>query len=486
MLFDRVLYLSYAKNSLLTTEYCIKHRKEEIAVQKKWVAIAAAAVLVTAFLLSGWNGSQAQEGKLHNCPQPGKWAISVWAGEDRIETGQAIATCESVYIDAAYYLDSNSQNWLRYFPNHPEFNTLLTLNNLQGIITLGHYIEPTPTPTPTPDPLVYLHNQQIVFVASEYGKEDSLWVVNADGTNARQLITNMDYLSILQPKWAPDGEKIAFIKKWSGVWGGHLTILDSSGQILNVIKEDIVDFSWAPDGKSVIYSIKYDGIYRFDVQTKQTQQILITSPGTYDHNPVWSPDGSKIAFVHHEWENNFYISLINFDPKRVPYSGEDIYNNSRNSEIKVITSGESTYDEDLHPQWTSDGKKLVLYSLADSGTIYITDVAKKLVIEISLEDQGLSLEYWWRSEPVELSPNGREIAFVSGRSLYLIDIDGTNIRKVVEAKLNVSYPDWSADSRYIAVTMTPYMYVVSRDGNELYTLSEVAGDKIYSFLDWSP
>jgi hypothetical protein len=28
------------------------------------------------------DSSQAQEGTMHNCPQPGRWAISVWEGEE--------------------------------------------------------------------------------------------------------------------------------------------------------------------------------------------------------------------------------------------------------------------------------------------------------------------------------------------------------------------------------------------------------------------
>jgi len=111
---------------------------------KRSIVIAAVAALLAAFLLfSGGDGSQAtqarQQGTLHDCPQPGKWAISVWAGEDGIETGQALATCGENVVAFAYYIEPETQLWSHYFVNVPGLrNTLLTLDDNQGIITHGY------------------------------------------------------------------------------------------------------------------------------------------------------------------------------------------------------------------------------------------------------------------------------------------------------------------------------------------------------------
>ncbi|UCH87068.1 MAG: hypothetical protein JSU97_01315, partial [Dehalococcoidia bacterium] len=37
--------------------------------------------------------SEAQQGTMHNCPQPGKWAITVWDGDDGTDAEQALVTC---------------------------------------------------------------------------------------------------------------------------------------------------------------------------------------------------------------------------------------------------------------------------------------------------------------------------------------------------------------------------------------------------------
>ncbi len=109
------------------------------------LALAAVALVVCA------GSSQAQQGAINGCPQPGKWSLAVWSGSDGVLTGNALATCSDVTVDAAYWLDPQTQSWLRYFPAHPELSSLDTLDNLQAVLALGGAaISPTATPSPSP------------------------------------------------------------------------------------------------------------------------------------------------------------------------------------------------------------------------------------------------------------------------------------------------------------------------------------------------
>jgi hypothetical protein len=76
-------------------------------------------------------------GVLHNCPLPGKWAISVWDGPDGTPTANALATCTGVSIGAVYSLDPTTNGWSRYFTGRPDVSNLLTVDDMEGIITLG-------------------------------------------------------------------------------------------------------------------------------------------------------------------------------------------------------------------------------------------------------------------------------------------------------------------------------------------------------------
>ena len=77
------------------------------------------------------------EGSLQDCPPAGRWAISVWDGADGTDTGQALATCGTGAVSAAYYIDPDTQVWSRWLAGRPEVSDLQTLNSMQALVTLG-------------------------------------------------------------------------------------------------------------------------------------------------------------------------------------------------------------------------------------------------------------------------------------------------------------------------------------------------------------
>jgi hypothetical protein len=100
----------------------------------------------------GTGSSQAQQGTMHNCPQPGRWAISVWEGEET-ETAEALDTCGAGAVDAAYYIHPFTQTWRIFFKGRPAISNLDTLDDLQAVVTLGSpTASPMPTAQPTPTP----------------------------------------------------------------------------------------------------------------------------------------------------------------------------------------------------------------------------------------------------------------------------------------------------------------------------------------------
>jgi len=115
--------------------------------------------LVTVVCAIGFDSSQAQQGAMQNCPQAGKWAISVWSGDDGADAEQAFATCDDAEVAVAYSMDPETQAWSRWFADRPAISTLTVLNDMQGLLALGALkvpVTPIPTPTPTPGPAVNL------------------------------------------------------------------------------------------------------------------------------------------------------------------------------------------------------------------------------------------------------------------------------------------------------------------------------------------
>ncbi|MFY8162461.1 MAG: TolB family protein, partial [Candidatus Kapaibacteriota bacterium] len=96
------------------------------------------------------------------------------------------------------------------------------------------------------------------------------------------------------------------------------TNLSAQKKLIKLAEKDLVNFnakemlslnrigemSISPDGKWILYSMSkpdisknksYKNLYVVSIDGTNTKQI---TEGTYsDFNPVWSPDGSKIAFI---------------------------------------------------------------------------------------------------------------------------------------------------------------------------------------------
>jgi hypothetical protein len=115
-------------------------------------AVALALGLVALAWAVGTASSEAQDNKLRNCPEPGKWSIAVWDGDDGADADQALATCGKGAVVAAYSLDSQTQKWSRRFPGRADISNLDFINPWQGLIVLGAMDIPLPAPSPTPTP----------------------------------------------------------------------------------------------------------------------------------------------------------------------------------------------------------------------------------------------------------------------------------------------------------------------------------------------
>jgi outer membrane protein assembly factor BamD (BamD/ComL family) len=174
------------------------------------------------------------------------------------------------------------------------------------------YIPPTLVPSATPPPPLASFRNQIVFRSAKEG-QSGFWVMNPDGTNLRYL-----------------GESTGLQKEYDAL-----------------IERDKL----SPDGRYHVYVTRSEGedspqifIQAFDKNqygTLDTRQVTHFTGLNYD--PVWAPDGSRIAYVStHQGSDDVWV--INPD-------GTNAWNYTRND-----------WEWDKHPSWSPDSKKIVFWS----------------------------------------------------------------------------------------------------------------------------
>ena len=165
--------------------------------------------------------------------------------------------------------------------------------------------------------------QRIAFT-SDRGGGDNIWLMNADGSEKRQL-THEDFRLLNSPDWSPDGRFIAARKHFTSerslgtgeVWLYHV----GGGSGVQVVKrqsealqKELGEPAYAPDGSAVYYSrnttpgpnFEYAqdsndevfAIEKMDLASGEVNAVVGGAGGAV--RPTPSPDGRKLAFVKRE------------------------------------------------------------------------------------------------------------------------------------------------------------------------------------------
>jgi hypothetical protein len=118
------------------------------------------------------------------------------------------------------------------------------------------------------------------------------------------------------PRWSPDGTRIA-ISRWRQGGFYDVVILDDRGAVVAQVTDDrAVDMTpgWSPDGRYVLFSSDRTGIpnlYAYDTRGGRLMQVTSVLTGAFQ--PDVSPDGRWIAFQYYR-SDGFHIARIPFDP----------------------------------------------------------------------------------------------------------------------------------------------------------------------------
>lgn len=228
--------------------------------------------------------------------------------------------------------------------------------------------------------------------------------------------------------------------------------------------------SWSPDGSRIlfvhdsdIYAMDPDGGNRTKVPRSRTG-----FPGPLGPS-AWSPDGNRIVYA-----SPLGIITVGID------GGNPV----------TVVEGSPMIPFDL-PSWSPDGKRIVYYNQAypEGPGVYVVDIDGVNPTRLSPAGVDDGTPAW--------SPDGTKLAFTSRRDgipeIYMMDADGSNPVRLTDSIgpdkgfLNY-YPVWSPDGSRIAYVSSRDgqmdIYVMDLEGRNETRLTKDGNTKLH--LSWSP
>jgi TolB protein len=201
------------------------------------------------------------------------------------------------------------------------------------------------TPVFSPD------GARILFVSERNGNRD-VFVCNADGTGARALTGDPGH--DLHPVWTDGGRRIMFSSNRGNPDADDYDIYEMAADGTDVRRmtsgPDVDTYSSrSPDGRKVVTRRVIDGQNNevFVMEADGSHAVNLThDPERYDGWPVWSPDGTRIAFSSGKPDaGDNRINVMNAD-------------GSGRFELTGREPG-GTWCYDTQPTWSHDGTRIV-------------------------------------------------------------------------------------------------------------------------------
>ena len=271
----------------------------------------------------------------------------------------------------------------------------------------------------------------------------SVWLVSVIG-GAPRLVRN----SALLESVSPDGSLVAFTTRWVKHGPRELWVMTADGDNARKVAEadessGFTKVRWSPDGRRLAYIRIGPDVMEIRDLNGGPPKTLMSFAGLDFHDFVWLPDGRILYAINDpgrgEWACNYW--QVRADPR----TGELI------DKPKRVTSWASSCIEATSV--TADGKQVAFVQWASQNTVYVADLDATGTHATNL--RALTLSEPWNL-PFAWTADSNSVLFVSsGGGIVRQQLDRETSLRIMDLPDGVDAAHLSPDGKWIVYMLDP-------------------------------
>jgi len=274
---------------------------------------------------------------------------------------------------------------------------------------------------------------RIVFSSNRDGNTE-IYSMRSDGTNQVRLTNNtgLDY----HPVWSPDGSRIAYLSQNGSTFTFSIKVMNADGGNQTVVTpvtygfcvwpwQDEWSLSWSPDSRKIAFQESGD---IFTVNVDGTNRVNLTNDFSWDVEPTWSADGTRILFSSSRSSFIRIMHSMNTDGSNVqalPSDGEMwdtapeysptgdriafVVNSNVNMPVLYTANADGTNRAPFEglgsatqtrnkPRWSPDGTRIIFHmweSFGSDAEIYVRSVRRGQLVQLT-NTEGSNFDPSWQ------------------------------------------------------------------------------------------